>query len=109
MPIRQIKYDPIIEMIDTYKDKSSDRSLKCRYAKAPKGYNSTRWKYIRNTGRFDSFCAVLYFVAATAPDISLASLVNRLPLSLVPGFQMDPGAPLQLSWLGVPHGDRGSA
>ena len=40
--------------------------------------------------------AVLFGVASVALGISLASLVNPSPLSLVPGFQADPSAPLQL-------------
>ena len=52
--------------------------------------------FLEPVTRSSGACAVLYFVAAAAQGISLASLVNPSPLSLVPGFQADPGAPLQL-------------
>ena len=40
--------------------------------------------------------AALFAVASIAQGVSLASLVNPSPLSLVPGFETDPSAPLQL-------------
>merc|ERR1719162_184246 len=40
--------------------------------------------------------ALLFGVASIAQGISLASLVNPSPLSLVPGFEADDDAPLKL-------------
>ena len=54
-----------------------------------------------SSSSFSSFSSsaargVLFFIAAAAQGVSLASLVNPSPLSLVPGFEADADAPLQL-------------